>query len=142
MAHQLLQCRLGIGGSSFVGHVSSVSATHSQEEIDDTVFVDTFKNWIAGLQEYENAIGLRDDVADNLVDELVFALWAANTSGPGVAVAWGYNIATLGTSTASDPEYQYTGLLLSDQAGGGVGEGANRSLSLKIASGTITRDIT
>jgi hypothetical protein len=136
MAHFMLQSRLSLGGTDFAGHVHSLQATHTQAELDDTVFGDTFKNRIAGLQDYQMAIGLKDDVADNDVDEDIFALWASNGA---LAVQWGYEQSF--TETATNPEYQFTAMLLSDQAGGNVGEEAPRSLSIAIASGSITRDV-
>lgn len=136
MAGFLLQSRLSLGGTDFVGFVHSIQATHSQDEIDDTVFGDTFKNRIAGLQDYSLSVGLRDDLTDDGVDEDVFALWASN---PSLAVEWGYLQSF--TESATNPEYQCTMMLTNDQAGGGVGEGANRTLQLVISSGSITRDV-
>jgi hypothetical protein len=82
------------------------------------------------------SVGLHDDITDNLVDEILFAFWASNS----IAVQWG--IAQSFTETASNPEYQLTMMLTSDQAGGSVGEEAGRQLSLAIASGSVTRDVT
>lgn len=137
MAHFMLLSRLSLGGTDFVGHVHNLTATHTQAELDDTTFDDTFKARIGGLQDYQQAVGLRDDLADNDVDEDIFALWATNGA---LAVQWGYLQSF--TETATNPEYQYTAIMLSDQVGGGVGEEANRSIQLAIASGTVTRDVT
>lgn len=137
MAHFQLLSRLSLGGTDFAGHLFSLTATHTQAEIDDTIFGDTFRNRICGLQDYEMAIGLRDDIADNEVDEDIFALWASNGS---LAVQWGYLQSF--TESATNPEYQFTGMLTSDQVGGSVGEGANRQLNVKMAAGDLTRDVT
>jgi hypothetical protein len=137
MAHFMLQSRLSLGGTDFAGHVASMNATHTQKDIDDTVFGDTFENCIAGLQRYEQAITLRDDLTDNEVDEDIFALWSSNGS---LAVEWGFLQSF--TEAANNPEYQYTAMLLSCQSGGGVGEGASLQLQLRLASGSVTRDVT
>ena len=135
MAHLMLASRLSLGGSDMVSHLNSLTATHTQADLDDTVFADTFKNRIGGLQDYQMAAGLLDDLADNDLDEIMFAFWAANS----IAVQWGYLQSF--TESAVNPEYQLTMQLLSDQVGGGVGEEAKRSISLAIASGTLTRDV-
>jgi hypothetical protein len=136
MAHQMLATRLSLGGTDMVSDLHSLTATHTAAELDDTVFADTFKNRIAGLQDYTMQIGLHDDIADNLVDEILFAFWASNS----IAVLWG--IAQSFTETANNPEYGLTMMMLSDQAGGSVGEEARRQISLAIASGSVTRDVT
>lgn len=137
MAHFMLRSCLSLGGSDMVSHLFSLQATHSQAELDDTVFADTFKNRIAGLQDYAMSVSLHDDLTDNGLDEIIFALWASNGS---IAVEWGYLQSF--TEAANNPEYQLTMMLLSDQVGGGVGEEANRSVSLAISSGAVTRDVT
>ena len=136
MSHFMLQSRLSIGGNDMVGHLTSLTATHSQAELDDTVLGDTFKNRLAGLQDYQLSVGLNDDIADDDLDEDTFALWATNGS---LAIQWGYLQSF--TESPTNPEYQFTGILLSDQVGGGVGEEAKRQWSIAIASGSLTRDI-
>jgi len=74
----MLLSRLSLGGTDFVGHVHSLTANHTQDELDDTTFDDTFHARIAGLQDYQQSVGFLDDLADNDVDEDIFALWATN----------------------------------------------------------------
>jgi hypothetical protein len=136
MAHFMLASSLSLGGSEMANYLNSLQSTHSQADLDDTLFSGSFKARIGGLQDYQQSAGFLDDYADNLLDEIMFAFWSANS----IAVQWRYGQNT--TETASNPEYGYTAMLLSDQTGGGVGEEAKRSCSLAIASGALTRDIT
>jgi len=117
-------------------YLNSLQVTHSVADLDDTLFSGTFKARLPGLQDYQMSAGFLDDIADNLIDEIMFAFWASNS----IATIWRYT--QNATESASNPEYNATMMLLSDQVGGGVGEIAKRSCSLAIASGTVTRDIT
>jgi hypothetical protein len=117
-------------------YLNSLSVTHTQADLDDTLFSGTFKARIGGLQDYQMSAGFLDDITDNLLDEIIFAIWSSNST----AVQWRYLQSA--TETASNPEYQTTMILLSDQVGGGVGEEAKRSCSLSIASGAVVRDVT
>lgn len=136
MAHFMLAASMNVGGSEFAASdLFSLQATHSQEELDNTIFASTFKGRLGGLQDYQLAIGAFDDLADNALDELVFALWSTTP-----AVQWRYLQSA--TETATNPEYGATMMLLSDQVGGTVGEKAKRQMQFAIASGVLARDIT
>ncbi len=136
MSHQMLASGISLGGSEMTNYLNSLSVTHSQADLDNTLFSDTFKARIGGLQDYQISAGFLDDIADNLIDEIMFAFWSANS----IATIWRYTQNT--TETTSNPEYDATMMLLSDQVGGGVGEIAKRTCSLAIASGSVSRDIT
>ncbi len=135
MAHFMLATSASIGGSEMANYLNSFQATHSQADLDDTLFSGSFKARIGGLQDYQANAGYLDDITDNLLDEIVFAWW-----GTYLAVQWRYTQSA--TEGVSNPEYGLTMMLLSDQVGGGVGEEAKRTQSLAISSGTVTRDVT
>ena len=88
---------------------------------------------IGGLKSGTLALNFMDDVADNDVDEELWAL--LNT-----VVAFTLKAAT-GSISTSNPEYQGSVLITSHSIGGGVGELAQKSLTFP-TSGSITRDIT
>src|SRR6187399_3064107 len=130
MAHFMLATSASIGGSEMANYLNSFQFTHSQADLDDTLFSSTFKARIGGLQDAQASLGYLDDVTDNLLDEIVFAWW-----GTPQAVQWRYTQSA--TEGVSNPEYGLTMLLLNDQVGGGVGEEAKRTQSMAISSGVI-----
>ncbi len=131
----MLASGLSLGGGEMTNYLMGLTVTHSQVDLDDTLFSGTFKARIGGLQDYQLAATFADDITDNLIDEIFFAFWSANS----IAGIWRYTQNT--TEGVSNPEYDATLMLLSDQVGGNVGELAKRTCSLAIASGTVTRDI-
>lgn len=136
MAHFMLAASMNVGGSEFAASdLFSLQATHSQADLDNTIFASTFKARFPGLQDYQLAVGAFDDLADNALDELVFALWATTP-----VVLWRYTQSA--TEGVTNPEYGATMMLLSDQVGGSVGEKAKRQMQFAIASGVVARDIT
>ena len=88
---------------------------------------------IGGLKSGSLALEFMDDVADNDVDEELFALL-------GTAVAFTLKAAT-GAISAANPEYQGSVLVTSHSLGGSVGELAKKSLTFPL-TGAVTRDIT
>jgi hypothetical protein len=136
LAHFLLASSMNVGAAEFAASdLFSLQATHSQEELDNTIFASTFKGRMGGLQDYQLAVGAFDDLADNALDELVFALW-----GTTPVVLWRYLQSA--TESATNPEYGATMMLTNDQVGGSVGEKAKRQMTFMIASGVLARDIT
>lgn len=136
MSHFMLTSSLNLGGTEMSSHLMNLQATHSQADLDDTTFADTFKNRIGGLQDYQMSVGFFDELADNDLDEIMFAFWSSNS----VAIQWRYLQSA--TESAINPEYGFTGMILNDQVGGGVGEEAKRSVSIAMQSGALTRDVT
>src|SRR4051812_10105609 len=120
MSHFMLASSISLGGNEMASHLMSLQATHTQADLDDTVFADTFKNRIGGLQDYQMTLGLFDELADNDLDEIMFAIWSSNST----AILWRYLQSA--TESAVNPEYGFTAILTSDQVGGGVGEEAKR----------------
>lgn len=87
---------------------------------------------IGGLKSGTLALNWMDDVADNDVDEELFALL-------GTVVTFAVK-ATSAAISASNPEYQGSVLVTGHSIGGGVGELASKSLSFP-TSGAVVRDI-
>ena len=79
------------------------------------------------------SIEFHDDVADNDVDEELWALL-------GTVVAFTLKPVS-GATSASNPEYQGSVLVTSHSIGGAVGDLAGKSLSFP-TSGAVVRDIT
>lgn len=137
MSHQMLACRLKLGGSDMVADVFQAQLNRTQAELDNTVFANTWKARISGLKDVQLSASVFDDIADNLVDEIVDGLF---TSNPSIAIEFG--IAQSFTEGVNNPEYQFTSMILSDSMGGNVGEEAKRALAFAISSGSLVRDIT
>ena len=130
-----LDAYLSLGGTDVSGHLRGLQCNHSQETPDDPVMGDAYKSRLVGVRDYQVTPTFSDDYDDNELDEDLFALW-----GTTFAVAWRPKNEAIG---AGNPEYQFTGLLSSDQAGGSYGEAAARTLgAIMIATGVVIRDVT
>ena len=115
-------------------HLKSATLTVDAARLDTTDFASA--GWvevIGGLKSGSLALEFMDDVADNDVDEELFALL-------GTAVAFTLKAAT-GAISAANPEYQGSVLVTSHSLGGSVGELAKKSLTFPL-TGAVTRDIT
>ncbi len=88
---------------------------------------------IGGLKSATLAASFMDDVADNDIDEELFALI-------GTVVAFALRPTSSAIST-SNPEYQGSVLVTGHSIGGSIGELAMKSISFPV-SGAITRDVT
>ena len=115
-------------------HLKSATLTLDAAQLDTTDFASGgWTEVIGGLKSGTLALEFMDDVADNDVDEELFALL-------GTVVAFAIK-ATSGAISASNPEYQGSVLVTGHSLGGAVGELAMKSLTFP-TSGAITRDIT
>lgn len=115
-------------------HLKSAILTLDAASLDTTDFASAgWTEVIGGLKSGTLALNFMDDVADNDVDEELYALL-------GTVVAFTLKPVS-GTTGASNPEYQGSVLVTGHTVGGGVGELASKSLTFPI-SGAITRDIT
>lgn len=115
-------------------HLKNSTLTIDAAQLDATDFASG--GWvevIGGLKSGTLALNFMDDVADNDVDEELFALL-------GTVVTFAVK-ATSGSISTSNPEYQGNVLITSHSIGGGVGELAQKSLTFP-TSGAITRDVT
>jgi predicted secreted protein len=115
-------------------HLKSATLTLDAAQLDTTDFASGgWTEVIGGLKSGTLALEFMDDVADNDVDEELFALL-------GTVVAFAIK-ATSAAIGAGNPEYQGSVLVTGHSLGGAVGELAMKSLTFP-TSGAITRDIT
>ena len=114
-------------------HLKQATLTVDAAQLDTTDFASAgWTEVIGGLKAGTLALEFMDDVADNDVDEELWALL-------GTVVAFTIK-PTSGVISASNPEYQGSVLVTGHSIGGSVGELAMKSLSFP-TSGLITRDI-
>ena len=115
-------------------HLKNSVLTIDVAQLDTTDFASGgWTEMIGGLKSGTLALNFMDDVADNDVDEELWAL-------VGTVVSFAVK-ATSGSISTSNPEYQGNVLITSHSIGGGVGELAQKSLTFP-TSGAITRDVT
>lgn len=115
-------------------HLKDSVLTLDAAQLDTTDFASGgWTEAIGGLRSGTLQLNFMDDVADNDVDEELFALL-------GTVVAFTVK-ATNAAISASNPEYQGNVLVTGHSIGGAVGELAMKSLTFP-TSGAITRDIT
>lgn len=123
-----------VNSVDYSDHLKNAVLTVDAAQLDTTDFASA--GWvevIGGLKSGTLALNFMDDVADNDVDEELWALL-------GTVVAFTLK-PVAGTTAADVPEYQGNVLITSHTIGGGVGELAAKSLTFP-TSGAITRDIT
>lgn len=123
-----------VNSVDYSDHLKSAVLTVDAAQLDTTDFASAgWTEVIGGLKSGTLALNFMDDVADNDVDEEIYALL-------GTVVAFTLKPVS-GTTGASIPEYQGNVLVTGHTVGGGVGELAMKSLTFPI-TGAITRDIT
>lgn len=134
MAHIVAtDCYVSLG-SAQSSHGTSVSLNLGDDLPDDTCFGDSFHQCLNGLQTCEAEFEFNNDFADNDLDEDLESL-----RGTQFAVA----IRPVNTTiAATNPEYQFTGAASSVERTFEVGEVGKVKVSVKLASGTFTRDVT
>ena len=122
-----------INSVDYSDHLKSAVLTLDAAQLDTTDFASGgWVEMIGGLKSGTLQLLFNDDVADNDVDEELFALL-------GTVVTFATK-ATSSAISASNPEYQGSVLITGHSIGGAVGELAAKSLTFPI-SGAITRDI-
>lgn len=115
-------------------HLKAATLTLDAAQLDTTDFASAgWTEAIGGLKSGTLSLEFMDDVADNDVDEELYALL-------GTVVAFTLK-ATSGAIAAGNPEYQGSVLVTSHAIGGSVGELAKKSLTFPL-TGAPTRDIT
>lgn len=123
-----------VNSVDYSDHLKSATLTVDAAQLDTTDFASAgWVEMIGGLKSGTLALEFMDDVADNDVDEELWALL-------GTVVAFTLK-PVAGTTGASNPEYQGNVLITGHSIGGAVGDLAGKSLSFP-TSGAITRDIT
>lgn len=115
-------------------HLKSATLALDAAQLDTTDFASGgWTEAIGGLKSGTVTLEFMDDVADDDVDEELFALL-------GTVVAYTQK-ATSGAISTSNPEYQVNVLVTGHSIGGSVGDLASKSLSFP-TSGAVTRDVT
>lgn len=123
-----------INSVDYSDHLKSSTLTLDAAQLDTTDFASGgWVEMIGGLKSGTLALNFMDDVADNDVDEELFALL-------GTVVTFTVK-ATSSAISASNPEYQGSVLITGHSIGGDVGALAQKSLTFP-TSGAIVRDIT
>lgn len=123
-----------VNSVDYSDHLKSATLTVDAAQLDTTDFASAgWSEVIGGLKSGTLALTFNDDVADNDVDEELWALL-------GTVVAFTIKAAT-GAIAAGNPEYQGSVLVTSHSLGGDVGALAAKSLTWP-TTGAITRDIT
>lgn len=135
MAVYMLQSvTVTVNSVDYTDHLKSATLTLDAAQLDTTDF--SSGGWteaIGGLKSGTLALEFMDDVADNDVDEELFALL-------GTVVAATVKAAT-GAISTSNPEYQFSVLVTQVPLGGAVGALATKSVSWPL-TGSVTRDVT
>ncbi len=123
-----------INSVDYSDHLKSATLTVDAAQLDTTDFASAgWVEMIGGLKSGSLALEFMDDVADNDVDEELWALLGTVVAFTAKPVA--------GTTGTSNPEYQGNVLITSHSIGGSVGDLAGKSLTFP-TSGAITRDVT
>lgn len=123
-----------VNSVDYSDHLKSMTLVVDGAQLDTTDFASLgWMEYIGGLKSGTLSLEFMDDVADNEVDE---ELWAIlNTVVPFTLKPVG------GTTGASIPEYQGNVLITTHTIGGAVGDLAAKSISWP-TSGAVVRDIT
>ena len=123
-----------INGVDYTDHLKSAVLSLDAAQLDTTDFASGgWVEMIGGLKSGSLQLNFMDDVADNDVDEELFALL-------GTVVTFAVK-ATSSAISANNPEYQGSVLITGHTIGGAVGELAQKSLTFP-TTGAIVRDIT
>ena len=135
MAVFALTAQVGtINSVDYTDHMKSMTLTLDAAQLDTTDFASGgWVEMIGGLKSGTLAVEFMDDVADDDLDEELFALLGTVVPFTCKPVA--------GTTGNSNPEYQGNVLITSHSIGGAVGDLATKSLSFPL-SGAVTRDVT
>ena len=122
-----------INSVDYSDHLKSAVLSLDAAQLDTTDFASGgWVEMIGGLKSGSLQLNFMDDVADNDVDEELYALL-------GTVVTFAVK-ATSSAISASNPEYQGSVLITGHTIGGAVGELAQKSLTFP-TSGAIVRDI-
>lgn len=133
MAHLVvLKGFLSMGGTNIHPDTLAFNTSHSVELVDDTVFGDTFKQRLIGLQDYQLSFEAENDHADDLLDEDIEAL-----IGTSFSTIWRASDAAIGLG---NPSYTFTGSFSTVNKTYAMGQIAKISGTILITtSATVTR---
>lgn len=123
--------RVEVNSNNLSTYVKSVTLNLEAGQLDTTTMGDTWEDSIAGLKKGSVTIEFVADYADNLLDEILFGIFAT-------VVTCKVRVTSSSIST-SNPEYQFSVLVNQLEAvKATVGELATSSVTWPI-SGTVTR---
>lgn len=129
---------VALDGVDYSDHVASVTLNYDADTQEATAMGDDTHGFLPGLKNWTAEIEFYNDYADNSIDEVAFAaIGAAN----GTTIAIRPENTTI---SATNPEYQGTGVVTSHQpVTGAVGDIAKTKLSIvPFAGSDLVRDIT
>lgn len=130
----LTNAYINLNSNDLSAYANQVSLSYEAEELDETAFGDDTRIKKGGLKNWSMEISFHQDFADNLLDEILFAL-------VGTTVTCAIR-ADSGSISTSNPEYTGTGLIKDYKIfGNSVGELATASVSI-VSAGTLVRDVT
>ena len=123
-----------VNAVDYSDHLKGATLVVDAAQLDTTDFASSgWMEYIGGLKSGTLSLEFMDDLADNDLDE---ELWAIL----GTVVTFTCKLVT-GAISASNPEYQGSVLITGHSVGGTVGDLAGKSLSFP-TSGAVVRDIT
>lgn len=96
----LTNCKVVVGGSDISAYVTGIALNYEAEAVKETRMGNTTDVNKGGVKKWGGTISFKQDYADNLVDEIVFALIGTTGTFSGVPVN--------DTVTASNPNYNGT----------------------------------
>jgi hypothetical protein len=125
--------KLTLGAATLSLDGVSMNWSRSVDLPEDTVWGDTFKQRLIGLQDYQGSFEALIDYTDDELDEDLDAIM-----GTAVAVAWN-PVNT--TNSATNPQIQFTGAISNLTKTIAHGQVAKVSGNIMLTSGTITRAV-
>ena len=96
----LTNCKVVVGGSDISAYVLGINIEYGAEGVKETRMGNTTEVNKGGVKKWGGTIQFKQDYADNLVDEIVFALIGTTGTFSGVPVN--------DTVTTSNPNYNGT----------------------------------
>jgi hypothetical protein len=127
----LTNCKVSVGGSDISAYVLGITLNFEAEAVKETRMGNTTEVNKGGVKKWGGTIQFKQDYADNLVDEIVFALIGTTGAFSGIPVN--------DTVSANNPNYNGTCLFTGyAPISGQHGELAKSALSF-VSAGDLTR---
>ena len=124
--------KITINGTDFSANLAAVSFEISADEQEVTAFGNQFRQRISGLKDASVSLDFHQDFGATAVDDTLFPLLGSEAT---VVVT-----PTSGTVSATNPAYSAVFLVTEySPHASSVGDLASFSISLPLASGTVTR---
>lgn len=133
-AFVLTDAKITVNSVNLSDHVTQATLNINAETQDSTAMGATYHARLGGLKDATLDLVFNQDYASSNVDSTLFALIGTSTA---LTIK-----PTSGNTTATNPEYQFTGILTDYQPfGQSVGDKASASAKFVIASGNVTRAV-